>query len=723
MTRSGPFSISNPSALSDAEAEDALAQLATLIRQHDQYYHQQDQPLISDAEYDRLVQLNQEIEVLFPHLQRADSPSLRVGAPAASGFRKVTHLVPMLSLQNAFSDADVADFVARIGRFLGLDMQEDIEFVAEPKIDGLSCSLLYEAGRLVAATTRGDGAQGEDVTANARTIADIPDRLAGEVPALLEVRGEVCMTRADFLTLNRSLAEAGEKTLANPRNGAAGSLRQLDHQVTASRPLRFFAHGWGQVDGTLGLTHWDARHRLASLGFLVTEPAKRCRGIGALLDWWRHCEAQRADIPFDIDGVVYKLDRLDWQKRLGAVSRAPRWAIAHKFPAEQVKTRLESIKIQIGRTGVLTPVATLTPVTVGGVVVSRATLHNEDEISRKDIREGDFVIIQRAGDVIPQVVGVLADQRAALDPAPVAYVFPQHCPCPLATPAIREERAAMRRCTGGLACPFQQVERLVHFAGRGGADIDGLGDKQIQYFYNEGAIRTPVDIYRLEAWNHAQRLNPLHKRKGWGEVSVARLFRAIEERRTLDLHRLIFALGIPQIGEATARLIALQYVDVQTWFTEMRAAADERSSHPEERRPELIGPHYARLCSVEQIAMMVADDVTGFFSEPHNLAAVEDLLREVRVSPAAATPAAPLPLSGTTIVFTGTLRTVSREEAKERARILGARVAGSVSRRTNYVVVGDDAGSKAEAARQLGVSVLDEDAWLKLAAGDVRPEG
>jgi DNA ligase (NAD+) len=703
--------------MTEEEAAAELARLAAEIALHDRLYHQEDAPEIADADYDALVRRNAAIEAAFPELRRADSPSQRVGAPPASGFAKVRHAVPMLSLANAFEAAEAAEFVARVRRFLGLAADEPVAVVAEPKIDGLSMSLRYEGGALVRAATRGDGAEGEDVTANVRTIADVPARLAAPFPEVLEVRGEVYMTRADFLALNERLAAAGERTLANPRNGAAGSLRQLDPSITARRPLRFFGYAWGETSEPLGATQWESRERLGALGFVLPAPARVCATVEDLLAYYAEVGGARAELPFDIDGVVYKVDRLDWQQRLGFRDRSPRWALAHKFSAEQAETVLERIAVQVGRTGTINPVALLTPVTVGGVVVARATLHNEGEVARKDVREGDHVIVQRAGDVIPQVVGPVLAKRPA---GAVPWTPPEVCPCPLATPTVREDGAAARRCTGELRCPYQQVERLIHFVSRRAADVEGMGEKQVQAFFDEGAIRTPADIYRLEERNRTEwRLNPLEKRKGWGETSAANLFRAIEARRRLELPRFVFALGIRQVGEATAKLLARHYETAGRWIERMDAAAAERAAAPDAAKPELVGEAYAELCSIEQIGMSVADDVCAFFAEPHNREALGDLLGQLAEIVPVSRPAegSGSPVAGKTVVFTGTLTAMTRDEAKARAEALGAKVAGSVSKRTDYVVVGEDAGSKAAKARELGVAVLTEAEWVALCGG------
>jgi DNA ligase (NAD+) len=702
-----------PDALTPDEAAAELARLAAEIARHDRLYHQKDAPEITDAAYDAMVRRNAALEALHPGLVRPDSPSVRVGAAPASGFGKVTHAVAMLSLANAFSAEDVVEFVGRVRRFLGLPPDEAVAMVAEPKIDGLSLSLRYVDGHLVQAATRGDGAVGEDVTANVMTIADVPKRLSDDAPRVLEVRGEVYMARADFLRLNADLAARGEKPLANPRNGAAGSLRQLDARITAGRPLRFFAYAWGALSQPLGATQWESRRRLGALGFSIPEDARLCETTDALIAYHAEIGGRRAEIAFDIDGVVYKVDRLDWQERLGFRDRTPRWATAHKFSAERAETVLDDILVSVGRTGTMNPVAVLRPVTVGGVVVSRATLHNEDEVARKDVRKGDHVIVQRAGDVIPQIVGVVAEKRLA-DSVP--WEPPRVCPCPLATPTVREAGAVARRCTGELRCPFQQLERLIHFVSRNAADIDGLGEKQVRYFFEEGAIRTPADIYRLEAknrkaWGH----NPLQNRKGWGETSVAKLFAAIDARRRLELPRFIFALGIRQIGEATAKLLARHYETAERWIARMDGAAAERAKNPDATRPEQVGDAYAELCAIEQIGPSVADDLTAFFREPHSREALTDLLQVIAtIAPMAPRSTASSAVAGRTVVFTGTFAAMSRDEAKAQAERAGAKVAGSVSAKTDFVVVGADAGSKAVKARELGVRILSETEWQDL---------
>ncbi|MBM3485280.1 MAG: NAD-dependent DNA ligase LigA [Alphaproteobacteria bacterium] len=688
--------------LTRAEAKAELARLAREIAAHDRLYYQEDAPRISDAEYDALRRRNSAIEQQFGDLVRADSPSRRVGAAPSQGFAKITHSRPMLSLDNAFDDADVTAFVQRIRRFLGLADDEPVAMVAEPKIDGLSIALRYEDGRFVRGATRGDGTTGEDVTANLRTIRDLPATIKGcGVPQVLEVRGEVYMPREAFAALNEARAAEGETLFANPRNAAAGSLRQLDPKITATRPLHVFAYAWGELSAPIADTHWAFLERLAAWGFPVNPRALLCPDIEDLRGFYEAIGRERQALPYEIDGVVYKVNRLDWQERLGMVSRAPRWAIAHKFPAEQVETKLLDIIIQVGRTGALTPVAVLEPVTVAGVVVQRATLHNEDEIQRKDVRIGDTVVIQRAGDVIPQVVGVVAGKRPrGAEP----FVFPDHCPeCD--SLAIRKEGEVARRCTGGLICPAQAVERLRHFVSRDAFDIEGLGEKHIEAFWRDGIVREPADLFRMAGRERDGALD-IRGREGWGDKSTDNLFHAIEARRRIAFERFIFALGIRQVGQATAKLLARHYRTLANWREAMATATAEDRS----------GEAYDELTGIEGIGPSVAGDILDFFAEPHNRAVIEALAREVEVE-APPLPAAGSALAGKTIVFTGTLTTMTRAEAKARAEALGAKVAGSVSKKTDYVVVGADAGSKAAKAQELGVTVLGEDAWQKLAAG------
>lgn len=701
--------------LTAREAAGELARLAQEIAHHNQLYYQHDAPEISDAAFDALFARNQAIEQRFPRLVRVDSPSRQVGARPSGKFAKVRHAVPMLSLNNAFAEADVADFVARIRRFLSLDAREAVILLAEPKIDGLSMSLRYENGRLVQAATRGDGQEGEDVTRNVRTIADIPAAVPG-MPALFEVRGEVYMRKSAFLDLNARQEDAGGKPFANPRNAAAGSLRQLDPQITASRPLQFFAYGWGEVSALPGTRQSAVMAALKDWGFPINPLAKICDGAETALAHYRDIEAKRAALDYDIDGVVYKVDRLDWQERLGFVARAPRWAIAHKFPAEQAQTRLLDIDIQVGRTGALTPVAKLQPVTVGGVVVSNATLHNEDEIARKDVRIGDTVLVQRAGDVIPQILGPVLDLRPK-DAVP--YAFPHVCPA-CGSHAEREEGEAARRCTGGLICPAQRVERLRHFVSRNAFDIEGLGERQIDLFFQEGWLTSPADIFRLH--RHAETLKA---RKGFGEQSVANLLNAIEQRRRIGLDRFLYALGIRHVGEVTARDLAKAYGDWDSLAQTLEQLAAERPAMRQKLADEGLEPAKAEAklgawlqerINVAQLGPVMAAALVDFIDEPRNREVIGGLLSEITVQPFTFE-VRESPVSGKTLVFTGTLEKMSRSEAKARAEALGAKVSGSVSAKTDLVIAGPGAGSKLKQAAELGIEVIDEDAWLALSGG------
>jgi DNA ligase (NAD+) len=674
--------------LTEAEAANRLMRLAKEIARHDKLYHDRDAPEISDADYDALVRENRALEERFPQLVRADSPSQRLGAaPATSGLAKVAHARPMLSLDNAFSAEEVAEFVARVKRFLNMPADAPVAFTAEPKIDGLSCSLRYEQGALVLAATRGDGTTGEDVTANVRTIADIPQRIDG-APHVVEVRGEVYMSKADFEALNERQEASGGKVFANPRNAAAGSLRQKDPSITAARPLRFLAHGWGEVSAPLADTQHDAMRRIEALGIPVSNLLVRCDGLDAMLAQYRAIEQARADLPFDIDGVVYKVDRLDLQERLGFVARAPRWGLAHKFPAEKAETTLEAIDIQVGRTGKLTPVGRLKPVGVGGVIVANVTLHNRDEIARLGLRIGDRVRIQRAGDVIPQVVENLTrDEKRA------PYVFPDHCP-ECGSEAVAEEGEVDVRCTGGLICPAQRFERLRHFVSRGALDIEGLGEKSIAEFIELGWLNSPADIFRLH-----QHRDELLGREGWKEKSVDNLLAAIEAKRAPDGPRFLFGLGIRHVGIVTARDLLKCFGTID----ELRRAATPEGGEDE-------------LSSVQGVGPVVAEALVDFFHEPHNREALDDLLSEV--SPRAfVSDAKQTEWSGKTIVFTGSLETMSRDEAKAQAERLGARAAGSVSAKTDLVVAGPGAGSKLKKAAEIGIRVVDEAEWAAIVAG------
>ncbi|MGQ2909120.1 MAG: NAD-dependent DNA ligase LigA [Aliihoeflea sp.] len=700
--------------LTPDEASDELTQLAAEIARHDALYHGKDAPEISDAEYDALRQRNAAIEARFPELVRADSPSLNVGAEPAGAFTPVRHSRPMLSLDNVFSDDDVIDFVQSVRRFLSLKPDDELAFTAEPKIDGLSMSLRYEHGKLVTAATRGDGTTGENVTANIQTISEIPNRIK-DAPEVLEVRGEVYMAREDFMALNARMAESG-RVFANPRNAAAGSLRQIDPNVTKTRPLRFFAYAWGETSEDLAATQFDAVARLGTWGFPVNPLMQRCTTLDEMIAHYRSIETNRADLPYDIDGVVYKVDDLALQERLGFRSRSPRWATAHKFPAEKAMTRLEAIDIQVGRTGALTPVARLEPVTVGGVVVTNATLHNEDYIKGignngqpiregRDIRVGDTVIVQRAGDVIPQILDILPEKRPA---GAKPYVFPDRCPA-CGSHAVREEGEAVRRCTGGLVCPAQAVERIRHFVSRNALDIEGLGEKQIEFFYNHPdpafQIRTPAEIFTLKA-RQADSLAKLENVDGFGTVSVKKLYAAIDERRRVEHSRFLFGLGIRHIGETNAKRLARHFLN----FDALRAAA--QAAKMPEGKGDPGNAEWQEIVGVNGIGSVVAEALVEFFAERHNREAVDALRAEVTPLDEEAPQAVSSPVTGKTVVFTGSLEKMSRDEAKAMAERLGAKVAGSVSKKTDLVVAGPGAGSKLKQATDLGIEVIDEDEWF-----------
>lgn len=705
----------------EAAAEE-MAFLAKELARHDALYHGKDAPEISDAEYDALKRRNEALENAFPDLIRPDSPSRKVGSAPAAGFQQITHVRPMLSLDNTFSDEDVADFVASVYRFLGVLPDGSIAFTAEPKIDGLSMSLRYENRRLVTAATRGDGAVGENVTANIRTISQIPQALPEGAPDVVEVRGEVYMAKADFLALNAKMEAEGKQTYVNPRNTAAGSLRQLDPKVTATRKLRFFAYAWGEMSAMPADTQHGMVEAFKAWGFPTNPLTKRLNSVEAILEHYYEIGRMRPDLDYDIDGVVYKVDRLDLQERLGFRSRSPRWATAHKFPAEQAMTTLEAIDIQVGRTGALTPVARLTPITVGGVVVTNATLHNEDYIKGignsgepiregRDIRVGDLVIVQRAGDVIPQIVDVVMDKRPeGAEP----YQFPKTCPV-CGSHAVREVNEktgkvdAVRRCTGGFVCTAQAMEHLKHFVSRDAYDIEGLGAKQIEFFFttDDPALRieTAADIFTLERRQSASLLSKLENRDGWGKTSVAKLYTAINFRREIALNRFIYALGIRHVGETTAKLLARAYGTYEAFATGMKEAAS------------LSGEAWNELNAIEGIGEVVARAIVEFYKEPRNLTVIGRLLEEVTPQAMEAPVATNSPIVGKTVVFTGSLERFTRDEAKARAESLGAKVAGSVSKKTDYVVAGPGAGSKLDKARELGVAVMTEDEWLALIAG------
>ena len=686
--------------ISREEAASELKRIADEMAKADIAYYQNDDPYLTDAQYDALKKRNEQLEARFPDLKLADGPSVRIGAKVRSEFGKVTHKFPMLSLADIFSVEEVTEFVESINRFLGTS--DDISFSAEPKIDGLSFSARYENGRFVRGATRGDGTTGEDITENIKTIADLPLRLPDGVPEILEVRGEVYMSKQDFFDLNRKYESEGKKAFANPRNAAAGSLRQLDANITKERKLSLFVYTWGEVSDIFWNSQSGFLEAMRGYGFKTNPYNRLCQNTQELTDYFDYLMQVRADLPYDIDGIVYKVDSLALQNRLGFLTRTPRWAIAHKFPAEQAFTKINDIRIQVGRTGALTPVADLEPVNVGGVIVSHATLHNEDEIKRKDIRIGDTVIIQRAGDVIPQVVGVVTERRPA---GAKEFEFPHLCPM-CGAHAIREEDEAVRRCTGGLTCPAQAIERLKHFVSREAFDIEGLGARNMEEFFNEGIVKNPVDIFTLERHNKKLRDDLfsalddgniyLENREGWGKKSVENLFKAINEKRRIDLPRFIYALGIRQVGTATARLIAKHYGSFGHFMEDMK------------------NKETAKLLEIDGVGEAMVNDITGFFEEEHNLKTINGLLQEIEVEDFVDDTDYSSPLAGKTVVFTGTLEKMTRAEAKAKALSLGAKVAGSVSKNTDYVVVGADAGSKATKAKELGVAILNEDEFLEL---------
>ena len=686
------------SAITEQQAKEELERIAKEVAKSDIAYYQNDMPYLTDAEYDRLKHLNAEIEKKFPHLIRADSPSKRIGAPLQSGFGKVSHRFPMLSLGDVFSMEEVEDFINGVKRFL--NTEKDIAFLCEPKIDGLSFTARYEKRVFVQGATRGDGSTGEDITENLRTISQLPQKIEGNVPDILEVRGEVYMSKADFMALNQKNESEGKKLFANPRNAAAGSLRQLNAQITKERNLSIFAYTWGEVSERLWNTQEDFFNHLKNWGFPVNPNNTLCQTISDIENFFQNLMEIRASLAYDIDGVVYKVNDIALQERLGFLTRTPRWAIAHKFPAEQAVTTINNIRIQVGRTGALTPVADLVPVNVGGVIVSHATLHNEDEIKRKDVRIGDSVIIQRAGDVIPQIVAVIKEKRPTDS---IEFVFPEKCP-QCGAHAIREEDEAVRRCTGGLTCPAQAIERLKHFVSRDAMDIEGLGSKIIEDFYNEGIIKSPVDIFTLEERNSGNEYDlfsqnqglQLEKREGWGRKSVENLFSAIKSRKNISLPKFIYALGIRQVGTATARLIAQNF---GTWNNFAQ---------------DMILQETDKLTSIDGIGEAMAKDIVEFFQEEHNLQTIEQLKKYINIEDFADKINYETPLAGKTVVFTGTLTQMTRAEAKAKALSAGAKVAGSVSKNTDYVIIGADAGSKATKAAELGVNIISEDDFLKM---------
>ncbi|MBM10243.1 MAG: DNA ligase (NAD(+)) LigA [Magnetovibrio sp.] len=674
----------------DAVAE--LKRLAKEIAYHDTAYYQQDAPAISDAEYDALRQRNAAIENIFPSLVRSDSPSKKVGASISENFSKITHAKPMLSLANAFSTKDVVNFLEKTRRFLQLPEDEIIDIMAEPKIDGLSVALRYENQRLVYGATRGDGSTGEDVTANVRTIAEIPRTLPADAPDVLEVRGEIYISKSNFLKLNEIQAKEGGKVFANPRNAAAGSIRQLDSSIAARRPLQFFGYAWGETSVPIENTVQNIRQKFIDWGFKLNEPSVLCSTVDELNVYYNKIISMRPNIPYDLDGTVYKINKISWQERLGQVSRSPRWAIAHKFAAERAETIVNDIVIQVGRMGTLTPVANLEPVNVGGVIVSRATLHNEDEIIRKDIRKGDRVIIQRAGDVIPQIVSVIFERRLKNSQS---FVFPNNCPrC--GSKALRKEGEVARRCTGGFICPAQGMERLKHLVSRDAFNIDGLGGRIIEKFWEEGLVRTPGDVFRLK--NNAK---TLLQSEGWGEKSVKKLLESIEEGRRIDLSSFIYALGIPQVGQATAKLLAYHYGSSERLLGSIYATKSTD------------GESIDALVQIDGIGTSIVEDLTAFFNEQHNQDAIKDLISEVKVSDSFVEVSHNSPIFGKVVVFTGSLEGMGRNEAKARAEVLGARVSSAISTKTDFVVAGKGAGIKLRKAKELGITILSEEDWVE----------
>lgn len=696
--------------LTEKQAIIELAELAKLITHHDLLYEEA-RPEITDAEYDELRNRNIEIEARFPHLIRTDSPSTRVGYIPPIGSKKVRHSVPMLSLDFVYTFEKINDFIDRIRNFI-IDLKDpsvQFDFVAEPKIDGVSCSLRYENHKLIQAATRGDGQIGEDITENAKTIADIPKVLPSDSPSLIEIRGEVYINDKDFINLNEQQKRTGEIIFANPRNATAGSLRQLDHKITALRPLRFFAYAWGEVSSPFAKTQWEARNHLASWGFKLNHPSRVVNNLEEIKAYYDEIESTRSSLGFSIDGVVYKVNRLDLQERLGFKNRSPQWAIAQKFSPEKAQTHIRSIVISVGRMGTLTPIAELEPVNVGGVLVSRATLHNQDEIERKDFRIGDLVVVQRAGDVIPQVVSVLINKRP-YDAVP--FIFPDHCPS-CNSKAVRQVGEADWTCTASLICPAQSLERLTHFASRNAFDIEGLAEQNIKTFLNEGLLQSPADIFRLEEKlspadifssnkSEKERPLPLQEREGWGPVSANKLFEAIRKRKTIPLDRFIYALGIKQVGEATAKLLARKYISFSKFKKVLEAAQDLKSDE------------YKELEKINGIGPIIADKILSFFSDSHNGAIIEDIASQIEVADFAIPETFSSELAGRTIVFTGTLEKITRSEAKAKAESLGAIVVGDVSSKTDYVIAGQNPGSKVKKAKDLGIHVLTEAEWLEI---------
>ena len=696
--------------LNEKQAVEELAELAELIAHHDLLYEEA-RPELTDAVYDALRKRNEEIEARFPHRIRADSPSKRVGYIPPSGFNKVRHSVPMLSLDFVYTFDKIGDFIDRIRHFI-IDLKDpsvQFDFVAEPKIDGVSCSLRYENHKLIQAATRGDGQIGEDITENAKTIRDIPMILPSDSPSLIEIRGEVYINDTDFISLNELQKRIGGKTFANPRNAAAGSLRQLNPKITASRPLRFFAYALGEVSHPFAKTQWEARDQLIFWGFKLNEPSRLVNNLDEIKTYYEEIDSKRSRLGFSIDGVVYKVNRLDLQARLGFKNRSPQWAIAHKFSPEKAQTNIRSITISVGRMGTLTPIAELEPVNIGGVLVSRATLHNQDEIERKDFRIGDFVIVQRAGDVIPQVVSVLINKRP-YDAEP--FIFPDHCPS-CNSKAVRQVGEADWTCTASLICPDQSLERLTHFASRNAFDIEGLAEQNIKTFLNEGLLESPADIFRLEEKlspvnmfsfekREGKGHRPLQEREGWGPTSANKLFQAIRRRKKISLDRFIYALGINQVGEATVKLLARKYISLSKFLKAVEASQDRKSDE------------YQEIEKINGIGPIVADKIINFFSDAHNGAIIKDIVSQIEVVDFAMPKTFSSELAGKTIVFTGTLEKMTRSEAKAKAESIGAIVVGDVSSKTDYIIAGQSSGSKADKAKRLGIQILSEDEWLEM---------
>jgi DNA ligase (NAD+) len=702
-----PYSDLRPDQLDEKQAAAELKELARLIAYHDRLYEDA-QPEIYDSEYDALRIRNSEIENLFPYLIRSDSPSAKVGAPPLGKFKKRKHELPMLSLGNAFSYEDVENFLNGIRSFI-IELKDPsipIEIIGEPKVDGVSCSLRYEKNELVLGATRGDGIEGEDVTVNVMTIPDIPKKLPSDAPDVLEIRGEIYITDEDFLKFNREQEEKGAKIFANPRNATAGGLRQLDPKITASRPLRFFGYAWGAISEPIAATQWEARQRIASWGFKLNEPAKILTNTDETTQYYEDVQSKRSGFGYSIDGVVYKINRIDLQERLGSIARSPRWAIAHKFSPEKGKTHIRDIKIQVGRVGSLTPIAELEPVNIGGVLVSRATLHNQDELERKDFRKGDLVVVQRAGDVIPQVVSVDLTERP-MDAEP--YKFPNKCPVCNST-TIREESESVRYCTGGLYCQAQSLERLKHFVSRDAFDIEGMGEKNVEMFYNEGLVKDPTDIFKLEGrlskpaqnLDIAEKIVPLEDRKGWGVKSANNLFNAIRDRRRIPFDRFIYALGIRHVGESTAKIIARNYLSFKAFMYSAIASKDKNSVA------------YQHLINISGFGSSAGDAIVDFFCEEHNVKIIEELMSLIEIYEYEPTIPVESKLAGKIIVFTGALDKMSRSEAKAKAESLGANVSNSISKKTDYIIAGTNAGSKLTKAMDLGIKVISERDWLKI---------